>query len=324
MSSAVRWSASTGNRTGDGTMLADPDHPPVTFARSEAAAIREYYAENGFVVIRGLIERPLIDAFLIEYERIKRARLFVYHAQSTHRVIRPELNEHGFIRESIMNASRLAAFGRFSGAIQKCIYNRAVSDALQALDGHERHVAWQDMFFDLSTGTIEHADTWYLDTDPPGSLVGAWFALEDIDPRAGTFFVMPGSHRVAPLDKRDYAEHEAFRKATLKFVADHGFRPQGMAIERGDVILWHPFLIHGAFSNQDPRFSRKSLTAHFLPYGARRQAKAATPLEPTLNPKMFRVKHPNDTMRNLLLYGRFVFDSMRGRRPKMDMRRKSY
>ncbi len=308
----------------DGNITRDTDGSPVKFSVRDATGIREHYTQNGYVVIRGLLERPLIEAFMVEYERIKRSHVFVYHAQSTHRAIRPELNEHGFIRESMLNASRLAAFGSFSDAIKQCIYGRAVSDALYALDGHERHVSWQDMFFDLSTGTIEHADTWYLDTDPPGSVVGAWFALEDIDPRAGAFFVMPGSHRVAPLDKAHYAEHEAFRKATLKFVDEHGFRAKGMAIDQGDVILWHPFLIHGAFSNQDPRFSRKSLTAHFFPYGARRHAMASTPLEPTFNPNMYRVKHPNDAMRNVLLYARFLFDLMRGRTAKMDMRRKSY
>ena len=36
------------------------------------------------------------------------------------------------------------------------------------------------MFFDRSTGTVEHQDSWYLDTDPPGNLVGVWYALEDI------------------------------------------------------------------------------------------------------------------------------------------------
>jgi phytanoyl-CoA hydroxylase len=296
----------------------------VKFEVHDRAGIRQYYDENGYVVLRALIDHAVIDAFLLEYERIKRSRTFIYHSQSIHRPIRPELNEHGFIRESMLNPSRIALFAGFADAIKRCIYHPALSDALTALDGHERHVSWQDMFFDLSTGTIEHADAWYLDTDPPGSLVGAWLALETIEEAAGTFFVMPGSHRTAPLDKTRYTQHEDFRKATLEFVAEHGFRPKGMPIDKGDVILWHPFLVHGAFSNRDPRFSRKSFTSHFFPYGAKRQAMAATPLEPSFNPLMYRVKHPNDAARNLVLYARFLVDAMRGRSPKMDMRRSSY
>ena len=62
----------------------------------------------------------------------------------------------------------------------------------------------------------------------------------------------------------------------------------------------------------------------FFPYGTKRQAMAATPLEPSFNPLMYRVKHPNDAARNLVLYARFLFDAMRGRRARMDMRRSSY
>lgn len=296
----------------------------VKFAARDIAGIRGHYEEHGYVVLRALIEHSIIDAFMVQYERIKRSRAFIYYSQSIHRAIRPELNEYGFIRESMLNATRLGLFPRFSDSIKQCIYHEAVTDALTALDGHEQHVSWQDMFFDLSTGTIEHADTWYMDTDPPGSLVGAWFALENIDKQAGTFFVMPGSHRVPPLDKARYRIHEEFRKATLKFVEEHGFKPQGMPIDKGDVILWHPFLVHGGFSNQDPRFSRKSFTSHFFPYRAKRQDMAATPLEPTFNPAMFRVKHPHDALLNLFLYAIFLIDAAPGRAANMDMRRKSY
>ena len=48
---------------------------------------------------------------------------------------------------------------------------------------------WQNMFFDKSTGTIDHIDTWYLDSDPMGYLFGAWIALEDIDGKGGVFHV---------------------------------------------------------------------------------------------------------------------------------------
>lgn len=305
---------------------ADPtvDESLVKFAVGEVAKIREHYQEHGYVVLRGLIDHSSIDEFMIEYERIKRSRTFIYFSQSIHRAIRPELNEHGFIRESMQNASRIGLFPRFSDSIKRCIYHRAIAGALTALDGHERHVSWQDMFFDLSTGTIDHADTWYMDTDPAGALIGAWLALENIDKRAGTFFVMPGSHHAAPVDEARSSNHEEFRKATLKFVDEHGFRPKGMPLAKGDVLLWHPFLIHGAFSNQDPRFSRKSLTSHFFPLGATRRDMAATPLEPTMNPLLFRVKHPNDVLLNLRLYARFAIDSLPGRGAKMDMRRKSY
>ena len=55
-----------------------------------------------------------------------------------------------------------------------------------------------------------------------------------------------------------------------------------------------------------------------------RQDKAVTPLEPTFNPLIFRMKRRNDALSNLVLFGNFLFDAMRGRTARMDMRRKSY
>jgi phytanoyl-CoA hydroxylase len=304
---------------------ADALYPPLEkFELGDAAGIREHYRSQGFVVLRKLLENSVIYDFLTQYERIKRSRAFIFYSQSIHRAIRPELNEHGFIRESMLNPSRLGLFAGFSGAIKRCLYHEAVSEALCTLDGHDQHVSWQDMFFDLSTGTIDHADTWYLDTEPAGSMVGAWIALENIATQAGTFFVVPRSHRVAPLNRGVHKDHEAFRKATLQLVADHGFRRQGMPLEKGDVILWHPFLVHGAFSNVDPRFSRKSLTAHFFPLGMQRRGRTETPLRPTANPRISRLRQGNDSLVNLLMYAKFAKDALRRRGANMDMRRKSY
>jgi phytanoyl-CoA hydroxylase len=294
------------------------------FELGNIAGIREHYQSQGFVVLRKLIDHPVIHDFMTQYERIKRSRTFIFYSQSIHRAIRPELNEHGFIRESMLNPSRLELFPGFSGAIKRCIYHEAISEALCALDGHDQHVSWQDMFFDLSTGTIDHADTWYLDTEPAGSMVGAWIALENIATQAGTFFVVPRSHRVAPLNREVHKDHEGFRKATLQFVSDHGFRRQAMPLDKGDVILWHPFLVHGAFSNVDARFSRKSLTSHFFPLGIQRRGSTATPLRPTANPRISRLRQGNHSLLNLLMYAKFAKHALRGRCAKMDMRRKSY
>ena len=77
----------------------------VKFEVDDIAGLREHYEQHGYVVLRALIEHSLIDRFLIEYERIKRSRTFIYNSQSIHRAIRPQLNEYGFIRESIADPS---------------------------------------------------------------------------------------------------------------------------------------------------------------------------------------------------------------------------
>lgn len=301
-----------------------PDQTLIKFPLSDVTGLRDYYRENGYVVIENLVPAKRIADFMTQYEHIKRSKTFIYFSQSIHRSIRPKINEYGFVQESMQDPSRLGLFPAFATAIKRCIHDEVISDALTALDGHDKHVAWQDMFFDLSVGTIDHADTWYLDTDPPGSMVAAWFALEDIDERAGTFFVMPGSHRAKPLDRAGFPNHEQFRQATLDFIAEHGFKPRGMPISRGDVILWHPFTVHGSFANEDPHFSRKSLTSHYYPVGFKRIPKGTEKIERTENPRMYRVKRGNDLLVNAYWYAAFLRDGIFGGGARMDMRRTSY
>ena len=127
------------------------------------------------------------------------------------------------------------------------------------------------MFFDKSTGTVPHQDYYYLDTDPPGHLVAGWFALEDIQEDAGAFFVVPKSH-MGPLIKRktnipQFSDHEEYVTKVQKLITEQNYEPKPMLLEKGSVLFWHPFLVHGAFQNANPNHSIKSFTAHFLPFG---------------------------------------------------------
>ena len=56
---------------------------------------------------------------------------------------------------------------------------------LKSLTGEDEFVMWQNMLFDKSTGTIDHLDSYYLDTDPIGNLIAIWVALEDINGEGG-------------------------------------------------------------------------------------------------------------------------------------------
>jgi phytanoyl-CoA hydroxylase len=40
------------------------------------------------------------------------------------------------------------------------------------------------------------------------------------------------------------------------------------AMAKGDVVFWNSSTIHGSLPTQDERFSRKSVTAHYVPEGA--------------------------------------------------------
>jgi phytanoyl-CoA hydroxylase len=110
----------------------------------------------------------------------------------------------------------------------------------------------QTMLFDLGTASGPRQDRYDLDCIPNGAPIAACVALEDIREEAGRFYVMPGSHQRWIKRVGDYVEqHRSSR-----------FAP---ALRQGDVLLWNPRAVHGSLPTRDERYSRKSLTAHYLP-----------------------------------------------------------
>jgi hypothetical protein len=125
------------------------------------------------------------------------------------------------------------------------------------------------MLFDKSTGTKLHQDTWYLDTEPPGNLVGIWFALEDIERDAGPFCLYSNSPR-RKIEVNDFdfddMENDARFKTQYPSASRYDFLPK-----KGDILIWNSFVIHGAHKPVAPSKTRKSLTAHFYPAAMRVQ-----------------------------------------------------
>ena len=119
---------------------------------------------------------------------------------------------------------------------------------------------WQNMFFDKSVGTVDHFDSWYLDTIllKPYRF---WFALEDIDGK-GVLPYLSSFHKIDFSECYNY-NHDEF----IKFSSDKAkkYNKFELKIRKGDVLFWHPNLIHGSSLQNKDGYSRKSLTAHYFP-----------------------------------------------------------
>src|SRR5262249_47389974 len=126
---------------------------------------------------------------------------------------------------------------------------------------YSSYVLCQSMMFDANPGTEAHQDCFYIDSEPRGALVGLWLALEDIDERAGRFWVAKGSHRLTlafeGLSNAAYLQSIEARLPNMNIVTPE--------VRKGDAILWHVNCVHGAHDAIDPAFSRKSITAHYVP-----------------------------------------------------------
>lgn len=222
-----------------------------------------------FKVYRGQIAPALIDSILNEHERFKRSTCSFFRAQGATRFERPILNQHGNQLNSIHNPHLLGFNLSFSSLIENAIVSENISRCLSDFTGSDKHVWYQSMFFDNSTGTKLHQDCWYLDTIPNGKLVGVWIALENITHSAGPFCIYSNTdtERFDPNDfDLENLEHDIKFKDRYPSARRYEFTAQ-----KGDILLWDSFSLHGALMPTDSTRTRKSITAHFYPQGSKIQ-----------------------------------------------------
>lgn len=296
---------------------------------SQETEIKAYYQANGYVIVQQALEESKINQLLGLVNQKKHDPTFVFNSQDTHVPTRPHLTREGFIENSMLNPGNLKFAPKLSKAIESCLVDENVVSALTTLSGDKQHVMMQNMLFDKSTGTIEHQDHYYLDADPPGNMIAAWYALEDIHEDAGCFFVLPGSHKgrvVTRADGSNFADHEDYRKEIMALINNGDYQYKSFPLAKGDILFWHPYTIHGAYKNVDSKYSRKSLTAHFYPgqYKPLYAAKAPK-TRPSSNPRILMTGSVTSPyVASVKTYLRFAANAIRGRGPEMVMRRENY
>ena len=247
-------------------------------------SLKEIYQKQGYVIFKSLISELKIKRILEELALFKKSNK-LYYSQSEHnwRRIKGDLDQYGLLECSFENFTDLPWALNLSKSGRDILQSNEILNALRGISDHKDFCMWQNMFFDKSTGTIDHIDTWYLDTNPMGKLFGAWLALEDINGDGGTFHVYPKSH-LSKNKEWINTSHDNFRDWSQKESQKYEKKP--LNLKKGDLLIWHPFLIHGSSLQKIEGFSRKSLTAHYHPINLLRSKGGAK----ILNKEEYKVK----------------------------------
>jgi phytanoyl-CoA hydroxylase len=246
--------------------------------------LKNKFDKEGYVVINQLIDLELIDTCLRCLEEFKLKKLF-YFSQSNHIWEKSNvLTSTGFLPESIQNPSKLFLYPPLKKSVEHIISSKCITDILSILTGYDLFVRWQDMLFDKSTGTIDHADDWHLNTFPAGAMVAIWIALEDINEMAGRFYVIPKAQKYILPKYDELSNHNEYVKKVQNSINESGLVKIAPDLKKGDVIFWSAETIHGSYSQQDERYSRKSITAHYHPVGyARDKARTLSDIMKYMN-----------------------------------------
>jgi phytanoyl-CoA hydroxylase len=256
----------TGEQTG---IPESPDEDREYFHALDEAA-REYLTQEGYVVVRGLIDPGACEAICESFAaEVKPFQGFLYR-QATARAERNEFNTLGHVMNPLLNLQDLER-RRFANLRERALdafTSRGLVTSLRTVFGEDPKLV-QSMYFEGNSQTWAHQDTYYLDSERVGSMVAAWIALEEIHPGAGRFFVYPRSHQI-DLRKNggdfDIAfHHERYKSLIIDVIRNHGLEMRAPALQRGDVLFWMAKTIHGSLGTLGTNRTRQSLTAHYIP-----------------------------------------------------------
>lgn len=227
------------------------------------------YAADGYFVSREAIPMVLVEQLARVFRQDVKTNVEPMLRQNC-RYETNSFDENGFITSALLDPhlSPNPRLGGLRDAILELACSEQMLAALAQITLQPSHSLQQIMMFEQSV-TSAHQDWVYLDTSPPGYLTAAWVALEDIDPAAARFFVVPGSQDFDERFPQDVVLTSSKYMETMQAILKERFSDRIVVppMRAGDVLFWSSRLIHGSLPGSDPTKSRLSLTAHYVPKG---------------------------------------------------------
>jgi len=256
--------------TSDEVLIPQSPSEDRAYFPSVDAAARNYLEEEGYVVLRGLLTREACAEIRRAFaEEVKPYPGFLYR-QTTARAERNQVNAHGHVMNPLLNLQDLDRqhFVRLRRNTLDAFTAPTVVAALRAVFGEDPKLV-QSMYFEGNSATWAHQDTYYLDSERIGTMVAGWFALEDIHPGAGRFYVYARSHRLDIAKNGgdfDVAfHHDRYKRLIVELIRTRRLELRAPALAAGDVLLWNAKTIHGSLPTLGTTNTRQSLTAHYIP-----------------------------------------------------------
>ena len=230
------------------------DAPPLDMPGTVAVSNHQrHWQEHGYVILPKFMDASMIDRYCHDRERANG-----WESLATPYMVVPSLKE-------------------------LCLW-APLSVVLESLIGEPA-----GLHLNLCNWTSTERD-WHQDIylNPPhvkGRYLAVWFALDDIQPDAGPFEYVPGSHRWGYLSmqkvinemlRRGMCDQAAVNTGRWPWNSENLLTPlveqeileRGAKIERfiakkGDVLIWHGQLSHRGSRPERPGAERRSVIAHY-------------------------------------------------------------
>jgi phytanoyl-CoA hydroxylase len=217
---------------------------------------------NGYTIIRNGFSSALADKIIIDFDKWLE-------------------NSDNFL---LNQKKRITNFHVLSDNTLELATNNYVNSVISTFFDSEQ-VIYSSLFFREGTEQHLHRDTPHFYTNPINKYCGVWFALEDINQNAGPLRYYKKSHLIDDLDNhkiyretfdetKSYSENnlnsllkynkiieEKCEKNNLELIDENNYEK----IFKGDIIIWHPKLLHGGSKVIDHTLTRYSMVTHNIP-----------------------------------------------------------
>ncbi|XP_031767159.1 phytanoyl-CoA dioxygenase, peroxisomal-like [Galleria mellonella] len=221
-----------------------------------------FYNENGFLVIKGLIDFESLYAYKRQFVAVCNGT--VERGQLLTIVREPSLLGKGLKPEDYVNKLHDICYDEVFGRYVEDprllhVLSQFIGDEITAVNsmlinkppGSERHPPHQDLY--------------YFPFRPADKIIAAWTAIDPVTIENGSLFLVPGSHRANTI--YPHGNIGIKKKLYHGILNEEQLAPPQRVIhlemEPGDTVFFHPLIIHGSGPNITNRY-RKSMTCHFM------------------------------------------------------------
>ncbi|CAH2058434.1 unnamed protein product, partial [Iphiclides podalirius] len=241
-----------------------PVIPKVASVGSQSASVLskgqlDFYNENGFLVIKDLIDFASLYNLKKRFVHIAKG---IEDAGNIIIVKDPTLIAKGASAEDSINKIQDIHFDNVFSTYSE---DQGLLDVVSQLIGQDVVVV-HSMLINKPPGTNRHPphqDLYYFPFRPADKIVAAWTAIDHVNQENGCLYVVPKSHKLVNL-----IAHQVPADTNKLY---HGIVDESMAPDHrrvhlpmapGDTVFFHPLLIHGSGPNVSKGY-RKAITCHF-------------------------------------------------------------
>jgi len=234
-----------------------------------------HFRQDGFIVLKNVINPLLITNILADIERLWRERPNIYvqaGGESSPRQIDTIEDEMTYRNRS----ARYLDLHNISEAAAALLCDPVIVRFIRIYLG-EPIAGMQTLTFENGTQQRAHQDYPYVHSLRPAALAGAWAPLEKVSIDAGPLFYYVGSHRaIAPYvfaggsvlaegDGQHIRDYESYLDNEC---TNLGLKKEVLLAEPGDVLIWHAALVHGGSVRNNPALTRRSIVSHYTTQNA--------------------------------------------------------